>query len=936
MCQFPSSCRVLLIWASLSWANGEYIVQDIVGVNNNFGFPCGHDVPCKYFNNFFDTKWETFDRVSTLTAHTAKQYYHNMTGHPCFNPDETPIAVNITIREMFSDSRSSFLKIGGHHDRYGFVNDNFFSQCTEGPHSHTLQFIGNETRLFKNGHFRVDFYESGDAIALDYSLVTAVYNGTCTPDPAVEPIDLNRCESNNNFQKDLDYQFEPVLIVGEEVNVLPDPPSLAQGVYSVTPPFPHGLSLNSTSGEISGTPTVITRPKVYTVSATLNVNSTDVAGVDELIFQVDPDCTRVPTHVPELLVEPEHLFPGRTRPDIVRMALQLSSKYESVTANFRGATTNCSRFPRPERHCPVTYWTKRDVPAHCLKYYIFEIPWVEFANKAAMISRNDHSDAMHVHFEGVLEVETVENLANSVGDTVEKMTLVSELPFIIAYPRVPRMLYVAESQTSLGLVANASFMIGANEINYHGHAINSAHPVISSAFVEGHLRIRTEVPWPFMLDPSLATLSVSSNLLSDLSIETYFGTNSHATRQRKHSQPSLPVQPGKHRMPHLLSQNRMDQSSLAERTISTGKLLAHWTGVSERVSLEEHVDTFTLPDVVLYSGRRKASPPNFTRPLSTPSRSWKAHNCRDANSSCTQQWDIKIRPICCSLNGFYKIGMQLACRDSNSTRCGLLHGNGTSDYTFGFSLTSNNLCPRVMPDIDLSASVTSYADADYHHLKKDFSSDDTVYFKIEADSGRASIEDVHFVDISVVAPELSSTLFTRNLRHGAITVGRWDHVSMESHLKLALDPSWFNQEKHLFDLEIVIQLEVDYQRNLTKSNNKNMIRKHTKRTRKLNPSLRQQFVTVKGSIVVYSGAKPIPFVPPHKTGATHASGGMGTAAVLLVSVAVVAIFSVTLVAVWRKVGVYRQQRQFNRLQGEQEVGRPGSGDIRLTEPLSRQ
>ena len=59
--------------------------------------------------------------------------------------------------------------------------------------------------------------------------------------------------------------------------VIPNTPTISGGTvvsYSVTPPLPTGLTLNTTTGAISGTPTVRFSASNYTVTALNSVGTT--------------------------------------------------------------------------------------------------------------------------------------------------------------------------------------------------------------------------------------------------------------------------------------------------------------------------------------------------------------------------------------------------------------------------------------------------------------------------------------------------------------------------------------------------------------------------------------------------------------------------------------------------------------------------------------
>ena len=86
---------------------------------------------------------------------------------------------------------------------------------------------------------------------------------------------------------DLNYPTPPTFIVGTAV--APLTPTVAGEVtsYSVSPALPAGLSLNTTSGVISGTPTSVTAKASYTVKAT-NAGGSTTATVSIVVMAAAP------------------------------------------------------------------------------------------------------------------------------------------------------------------------------------------------------------------------------------------------------------------------------------------------------------------------------------------------------------------------------------------------------------------------------------------------------------------------------------------------------------------------------------------------------------------------------------------------------------------------------------------------------------------------
>lgn len=90
-----------------------------------------------------------------------------------------------------------------------------------------------------------------------------------------------------NSLNGLSYPAPPTFVVGSEIAALNPTVNGSVTSYSVSPALPAGLSLNSTTGVISGTPTVATAQASYTVTASNSGGST-TAGVMITVNDVAP------------------------------------------------------------------------------------------------------------------------------------------------------------------------------------------------------------------------------------------------------------------------------------------------------------------------------------------------------------------------------------------------------------------------------------------------------------------------------------------------------------------------------------------------------------------------------------------------------------------------------------------------------------------------
>lgn len=90
--------------------------------------------------------------------------------------------------------------------------------------------------------------------------------GSGTPPPTPNPVTV--------APSGLTYTSPPVFVVGQPITAMTPSVSGSVTSYSVSPALPAGLSLNTTSGAISGTPSQVTASAAYTVTATNSGGST--------------------------------------------------------------------------------------------------------------------------------------------------------------------------------------------------------------------------------------------------------------------------------------------------------------------------------------------------------------------------------------------------------------------------------------------------------------------------------------------------------------------------------------------------------------------------------------------------------------------------------------------------------------------------------------
>ncbi len=137
---------------------------------------------------------------------------------------------------------------------------------------------------------------------LNLSTITGVISGTPTAVAAAAAYTVTATNSvgsttatvtisvNDLPPSNLQYSSNPA-VYSRFTPITPNMPTDtggAVGTYSVTPALPAGLSLNATTGVISGTPTVVTAAASYTVTATNSVGST-IASINITIKEAPPN-----------------------------------------------------------------------------------------------------------------------------------------------------------------------------------------------------------------------------------------------------------------------------------------------------------------------------------------------------------------------------------------------------------------------------------------------------------------------------------------------------------------------------------------------------------------------------------------------------------------------------------------------------------------------
>lgn len=123
--------------------------------------------------------------------------------------------------------------------------------------------------------------------------------------------------------------------------------------------------------------------------------------------------------------------------------------------------------------------------------------------------------------------------------------------------------------------------------------------------------------------------------------------------------------------------------------------------------------------------------------------------CLDDGSLCKQYWTVTIKPQNgkCDFNGLYRVNFTVNCKPSQQSNCPL--DQNTNKASLSFSLTSSNLCPQVIDNIDVSGSMLTYSDNSYNTPKNDFILNQKLYFKTQVSSTKATIVSSQVTQFSV-------------------------------------------------------------------------------------------------------------------------------------------------------------------------------------------
>jgi hypothetical protein len=137
---------------------------------------------------------------------------------------------------------------------------------------------------------------------------------------------------------------------------------------------------------------------------------------------------------------------------------------------------------------------------------------------------------------------------------------------------------------------------------------------------------------------------------------------------------------------------------------------------------------------------------------------------------CEQEWSIGLNteasPPVCDFTGDWNLNFTFGCEPSlvaaNTCPLPLVNGVFQAPGMVSFHLTTESFCPTVFADVRLSASLTSFQDANHAILKDNFLSGATAYFVASVSSPDATIVEVKMLTVRSELPSFGITTLYQN------------------------------------------------------------------------------------------------------------------------------------------------------------------------------
>ena len=109
------------------------------------------------------------------------------------------------------------------------------------------------------------------------------------------------------------------------------------------------------------------------------------------------------------------------------------------------------------------------------------------------------------------------------------------------------------------------------------------------------------------------------------------------------------------------------------------------------------------------------------------------YNCNSSNSNiCEQLWQVELTPTNgqCVLNGTLMLNFTVDCQTSYSGSCSSL---AVPYYGTTVDISSFNVCPELIQQVDVTGNLTSYQDSNYQIAHTSFVYESPAYFKAIVD-----------------------------------------------------------------------------------------------------------------------------------------------------------------------------------------------------------
>jgi len=186
--------------------------------------------------------------------------------------------------------------------------------------------------------------------------------------------------------------------------------------------------------------------------------------------------------------------------------------------------------------------------------------------------------------------------------------------------------------------------------------------------------------------------------------------------------------------------------------------------------------------------------------------------CNINHQYCEQEWDYSFSaaesPPVCDFTGNWTITFNVFC--FSGSPCPLPIGSIYNASVF-FSLTTEDFCPQLFPDISASATLNSFQDSQHLIPETDFILGAPIYFMTSVSSSQATIVNSKVLCISNV--QTSTTLYSNGgslIGSNLVVIDPPDTAAVtESYFKIITSQAYFpvaTDQSSAFDIEVIIEL----------------------------------------------------------------------------------------------------------------------------------